>query len=554
MKPTRFPDFSERLQQYTGQFLQEDVELYPQEISNPEAYSWMLREIPFLDCPDKDLERTYYYRWWTLRKHWKTTPYGHILTEFLPPVSWSGPYNSINCAAGHHIREARWMKDENNWIPEYIQFWLTGPGDALSYSMWFADSVKEYLNLHPDPSLLEKWLDPLDRLYREREEKSLHSSGLFWSEDDRDGMEFSISGSGLRPTLNSYMYGDAAAIAELADAAGRFDLAERYRKRAEHLKKAIDLLLWDGEFYKTIPCSPDSTSPDNFITGRCKSGISAQTSADPTEFRCPEADSAHNARELIGYIPWYFHIPDPDKDAAFRHLFDPEGFAAAWGLTTAEQRHPRFLFSHPHECLWNGYVWPFATSQTLTAMANAIRDRQSSQNRTRKYKPDHRMYENQQHGPNRNQAQQHGPNADHCPIPDRENPLTSDNFYFLLRQYALSHQITGADGRSRSWIDESMHPYTGRWYTRDLLCASGWKPEFGGLERGKDYNHSTFCDLVLSGLLGISLQKDGTLQADPLLPSHWDYFMVSNLTSQNRTICYDRDGTHYGMGAGLQII
>jgi len=53
--------------------------------------------IPLLDCPDKTIEKTYYYRWWTLRKHWKETPDGHILTEFLPSVGWAGPYNSINC-------------------------------------------------------------------------------------------------------------------------------------------------------------------------------------------------------------------------------------------------------------------------------------------------------------------------------------------------------------------------------------------------------------------------------------------------------------------------
>ena len=34
-------------------------------------------------------------------------------------------------------------------------------------------------------------------------------NGLFYQIDDRDGMEFSAGGSGARPTINSYMYGDA---------------------------------------------------------------------------------------------------------------------------------------------------------------------------------------------------------------------------------------------------------------------------------------------------------------------------------------------------------
>ena len=55
----------------------------------------------------------------------------------------------------------------------------------------------------------------------------------------------------------------------------------------------------------------------------------------------------------------------------------------------------------------------------------------------------------------------------------------------------------------------------------------GWKPARGGYERGKDYNHSLFCDLVLSGLFGISV-KDGRLTADPMVPDTWDSFKVEN--------------------------
>ena len=74
----------------------------------------------------------------------------------------------------------------------------------------------------------------------------------------------------------------------------------------------------------------------------------------------------------------------------------------------------------------------------------------------------------------------------------------------------------------------------------------------GGYERGKDYNHSTFCDLVLDGLLGIRMEGD-QLRADPILPASWDYFLVTGLTKDNWTVLYDRDGSHYGRGAGLQI-
>ena len=110
------PDLLKKLDQYIEIFTREDEELYVQEISNREAYAYLSSEIPLIDCPDQEIERTYYFRWWTFRKHWKETPYGHILSEFLPVVQWAGPYNSIICAAPHHIREGRWLNDRKQWV------------------------------------------------------------------------------------------------------------------------------------------------------------------------------------------------------------------------------------------------------------------------------------------------------------------------------------------------------------------------------------------------------------------------------------------------------
>ena len=98
------PDLKQRLSDYIASFNNQDEELYVQEIDNAHACKFLLNQIPLVDLPDKVLEKVYYFRWWTLRKHWKKTPYGHILTEFLPEVPWAGPYNSINGAVSHHLR------------------------------------------------------------------------------------------------------------------------------------------------------------------------------------------------------------------------------------------------------------------------------------------------------------------------------------------------------------------------------------------------------------------------------------------------------------------
>ena len=113
----------EAFQHYIDRFNSDDEELYLQHIPNEQAWPFLRRNIPLFECPDKDIERTYYFRWWTYRKHIKSTPDGFVITEFLPPVGWAGKYNTINCAAGHHFYEGRWLHDAQ-YLNDYATFWF----------------------------------------------------------------------------------------------------------------------------------------------------------------------------------------------------------------------------------------------------------------------------------------------------------------------------------------------------------------------------------------------------------------------------------------------
>ena len=66
-------------------------------------------------------------------------------------------------------------------------------------------------------------------------------------------MEFSRSGNGYRPTINSYQFGDAIAIARIADLAGKPDVAREYREKAAKLKELVQTKLWnvDQQFFET---------------------------------------------------------------------------------------------------------------------------------------------------------------------------------------------------------------------------------------------------------------------------------------------------------------
>src|SRR5690606_37440349 len=106
---------------YVQQFNAADSEDVINFVPNARAFDWLSKNIPYFECPDSVLEKTWYYRWWAFRKHLKKTPDGYVFTEFITPVGHGGKYNTISSALGHHIYEGRWLRDPQ-YIKEYISF------------------------------------------------------------------------------------------------------------------------------------------------------------------------------------------------------------------------------------------------------------------------------------------------------------------------------------------------------------------------------------------------------------------------------------------------
>ncbi|HSM79149.1 MAG TPA: trehalase family glycosidase, partial [Bryobacteraceae bacterium] len=246
---------------YVEEFNRDDNELYRQAVPNSDAWDWMQRNVPFFECPDKELELTYYFRWWTYRKHLRRTPVGFVVTEFLPNVPWAGKFNTISCALGHHFYEGRWIADPQ-YLDDYARFWFRKDGgEPRRYSCWIADALLARDRVHPNPGLLVELLPDLVANFEAWEKERRDPNGLFWQIDDRDGMEVSVGGSGYRATLNSYMFGDATAIAVMARRAGRIELGERFDREAAQIKRLVQEKLWDNQagFFKVLPRGTNAT-------------------------------------------------------------------------------------------------------------------------------------------------------------------------------------------------------------------------------------------------------------------------------------------------------
>ena len=76
---------------YVDAFNAADTEDIVNLIPNAAAWDWMAQNVPLFTCPDKEIERIYYYRWWTFRKHIKQTPAGTI--TFVVQNTGQAPHN-----------------------------------------------------------------------------------------------------------------------------------------------------------------------------------------------------------------------------------------------------------------------------------------------------------------------------------------------------------------------------------------------------------------------------------------------------------------------------
>lgn len=457
---------------YVQYFNSMEDENIKQAISNDSAWNWMQQNIPLFECPQQNFEEIFYYRWWTLRKHIKKTEQGYVFTEFLVQRNYADKYNLISSGLGHHIYESRWLHDKR-YMDDNLKIWYRGndgkPMKKLRfYSSWNIDAIFNRFLVTGDKKFTTDLLPDLQADYAAwRNEKQL-PNGLYWQYDVRDAMEETISGGrkekNARPSINAYMYGNARALAAIFELSGQHDSALKYLDQAFALKGTLEDKLWNQN--------------DNFF-----------------EVRKEQGDTLAKVKEAIGFIPWYFMQPADKYTVAWKSLTDTKTFCAPFGITTADRSHPLFRTHGCCKCEWDGAVWPFATSQTLTAMANLLNN----------YKQEY---------------------------------VADSNYFSLLNTYVESQYYRG-----RPYIGEYLDEKTGYWLKGDE-------------ERSRYYNHSTFNDLIITGLVGLRPRSDDTIEVNPLLPAgKWDWFCLDNVLYHGKiiTIIWDKTGLKYKKGKGLSV-
>lgn len=450
---------------------------------------WYRGNIPFFASSDPAIDAVYYYRWSVVRAHQRDLgAQGYVTTEFLDDVSWQRePYATLNDASGFHIGETRWLRDRR-YAADYIDYMYEG-GNDRHFSDYMADAVYGRYLVDGDAREATRHLSAMRHVYRAWDDHYDFAKGLYWIEPLLDATEYTISsidasggkdgfrgGDAFRPSINAYMFANARALSRLSALAGDAGSAADYATRAAALKARMQDALWQPAL-------------DHFAD-RYK------VTNDHVRYWQPI-----RGRELVGYVPWMFGMPDDDARhaAAWRHLLSPAEFAGAHGMRTVGPSYQYYMRQYRYEgkapeCQWNGPVWPFQTTQVLLGLATLLNDY-------------------------------------------RQTAITRGDYLRLLRQYTALHGPS-----DRLDIEEDYHPDTGH--------------PIVGLARSHHYLHSGYVDLIVSGLVGIRPHADDVLEVNPLLPDgkavRWFRLQDVPYHGHRVAVTWDADGRRFG-ARGLSI-
>lgn len=459
-------------------------------------FDWFAARIPAFESPDSAIDATYYYRWELVTKHltYGSPETGYTFTEFIDRPFWAGAFGAISCPLGHQLEEIRWLNDRRI-IDDFARYWFETLGaQPRSYSNWYGAAIWGAFQVLGDTSFLSRLLPYMKRQYAGwMAERWDADHRMFRWDGLHDGMERNINSRqtddidegavGYRPTLNTYLFADAQATARAVALFGDGETAREFFERAELLRSRVQDELWDPrrEFF-LHQAANDETD-----------GVRARTRT----YDSGKYAGSEYGRELIGYVPWQFNLPEKGKgyERAWRFLMDSTRFFARFGPTTTERRDPQFYVS-PTCCWWSGNSWPYATTQTLVAMANLLND-----------------YE--------------------------QTFVSAADWMTLFNIYTRTQRKSG-----RPYIAEAANPDNGAWDGHDTPYHS------------EHYFHSGYVNLLVTGLVGLRPRADDSVEVNPLAPRDWDYFALDDVWYHGRrlTVLWDREGTRYRRGRGLTIL
>ncbi len=459
------------------------------------AYNrWWAENVPYLDTPEDNIDKTLFYRWWLMRYNFLDADIPGNDYQF--PTSMEGVLgynNAIVLTVGMFVDDLKYFRDPvysyGPWVSagevSKSSKFVDNPGDPAnwsnSYTQYISEAAWRSFQLHGGPPAVAENLAE----YAEYDVKGLQSAydgdgnGLIeyangaMTGNDADAVSFHWRAGNLDRTENAYLYSNARASAAAYRVAGNTTKAAEMEAFAASIKSAVLRHLWE----------PQRATPDEMgLHGNLLKHRHVATNA-----RVPW-------KEINNYYPFAVGLMPKPGDADY-----DQPYVEALRLFADDKQYP---------------IFPFATANQADKAASAEGSNNFSViNSTVLF----RMLSSV--------------------LRDYPNTYVDNEWYKkLLYWNAWSHYQNNGDNRypdqNEFWADGSAADQRigyRSWIHHTILGATNFT--------------------VIEDAMGLRPRSDAKVELDPIKVG-WDHFTANNIRYRDRdlTVTWDEPGgeRHYG--------
>lgn len=464
---------------------------------------WFDANVAAFDCSDELVRKMYYHRAYVLRKNMLEPRLGVMKWPTQSEGRWRSAWyaNVISYGAAHQVREARWLADPRYW-KGHLRTWAYNPkpdgvypshvtpaGPAGGqYTDWISSSGWDGALVHPDKAFLAEVVDKLA-------ENTRSWQAVYDADGDGLLMVDSHWWTGMEYQPSFFYFSDYQTSPDFYQPREVVPL-ERVDLTAYNFGNATNV----ARIYRALGQAEKAKEFEELAAKIQAAVASKMWQADKGFFYSLRAsdDAVADVKEIVGVYPFYFGMLPAGEgyEAAWASILDPEQFWTPWPVASASKQCPAYSQTgwpqadgRAATCMWNGPTWPHANAIVLTAMARTLRaDRELSE--------------------------------------EKRSPLKRETLWELFSSF------TKAQYRDQ----DPTYPWTGEFYNGE---TAGWKTA------ERDYNHSTWLDILIPEVIGLVPRADDVLEVDPLLPEGaLSYFVLDGQRYRGHdvTIVWDAPG------------
>jgi len=233
------------------------------------AYNeWWADNVPYLDTPEDNIDKTLFYRWWLLRFNYLDANAPGNAYQFPTAVEGALGYNNaIDLTVGMFIDDLKYFRNPiysyGGWVSagevsKGGEF-LDNPGDPAnwntSHTQYISEAAWESYQVHGGPDGIVENLaryaegDAKGQLehYDKNDNGLLEISWNAWTGNDADAVSFDYYGRANERAESAYVYAGANAAAAAYQLLGDDDKATEMHGVADKVKQGVLENLWDAD-------------------------------------------------------------------------------------------------------------------------------------------------------------------------------------------------------------------------------------------------------------------------------------------------------------------